>query len=74
MPYEPLCETCDENGITALATEERHGVALCGSCATSQDEAAYERSLERYYGGDVMSIAERCAVELKQKQDLRRRD
>lgn len=49
--YQPLCQTCEEQGIERLATEERHGDPLCASCATSQDEAAYERMLDDHYGG-----------------------
>ncbi|MEY4385810.1 MAG: hypothetical protein RLY20_1093 [Verrucomicrobiota bacterium] len=73
--YEPICETCDENSITALATEERHGVALCGSCAISQDEAAYERFLSDYYGGGgPVTLTEQCQAADRERQELRRRD
>lgn len=46
-----LCEKCLEDAVERTATEERWGVKLCDSCATSEDEAAYERSLSEYYGG-----------------------
>ena len=40
------CEDCG-----ADATVNRFGSRLCESCATSADEAAYERSLSDFYGG-----------------------
>ena len=46
-----LCEKCLEDAVEKTATEDRWGTKLCDSCATSHDEAAYERSLEDYYGG-----------------------
>lgn len=42
------CEDCGE-----LASVNRFDVMLCGSCATTADEAAYERSLSDYYGSDM---------------------
>ena len=46
-----LCEKCLADAVERTATEERWGVPLCDSCATSEDEAAYERSCADYYGG-----------------------
>lgn len=40
-----LCEKCLEDAVEKTATETRWGTPLCESCATSEDEAAYERSL-----------------------------
>ena len=51
MSYQPECFNCSEQGVLTLATEQRHGVDLCGSCASNEDEAAYEASLSDYYGG-----------------------
>lgn len=73
------CETCEENGIER-AGEERglwvgDGPVLCDDCHTSEAEAAHERMLEDYYGGSgPQSITEQCAVALKERNELRRRD
>lgn len=73
--YRPICFACDERGEYTLATEERNGEALCASCATSHDEAAYERSLSDYYGGSgPQTINEQYNAAVEQRRELRKRD
>jgi hypothetical protein len=67
-----LCEKCLEDAIERTATDDRWGVKLCGSCATSDDEAAYERSMEDYYGGSgPVTMQEHYDAAAKQKREQR---
>lgn len=36
--YEPICDSCNEDGVIRLATEERAGIPLCGEHAKADDE------------------------------------
>lgn len=70
-----LCEKCLEDAVERTATEERWGVPLCGSCATNEDEAAYEASLSDYYGGSgAVTLTEQHAAADLARRALRRRD
>lgn len=73
--YEPICAACDEDGIITLATEERFGIWLCASCATAEDEAAYERMLADYYGGaSAQTVNEQSQAAHRDRAELRRKD
>jgi len=61
------CLKCEEDGTDTLATEERHGDPLCSNCAQHQDEAAYERMLDSFYGGSSPTAKERFEMDAMNK-------
>lgn len=70
-----LCDKCLEDAVERTATQTRFGTPLCESCATSADEAAYERSLSDYYGGSgPVTIQEQYDAAVKERRELRKRD
>jgi hypothetical protein len=67
------CEQCLENEDAIVPGEDYgDGEILCNDCRDARAEAAYERSMADYYGGDTpQTDREHYDAAAKQKREMR---
>lgn len=54
-----------------MACDEENPCGKCDDCQ-NKAEAAYERFLSRYYGGEVVTLEEQARIGWREKEGIRR--
>jgi hypothetical protein len=67
------CEDCfEKDGSIVPGENYGDGCVLCSNCSSDRAEAAYERSMADYYGGDTpQTDREHYEAAAKQKREMR---